>query len=164
MATPFIGEIKMIAFNFPPKNYAFCDGGILPIAQNQALFSLLGTTYGGTGVTTFALPNLQGRMPAGVGAGFPLGQIGGEEAHTLQVNEMPAHTHPVLAVTRVGTQASPAGNFLAAHRGGYSEAPQTLLAPGTLANAGGSQPHFNMPPYLTIPFVIAVYGVYPTRS
>jgi microcystin-dependent protein len=166
VATPFLGEIKIVSFGFPPKGYAFCNGQTMAINQNTALFSLLGTTYGGNGTTTFQLPNLQASAPMHFGNGFQLGQTGGETSHTLLLSEMPQHTHPVQVVSRPGTQQSPAGNYLAAHRGGYADAADanTSLAGGTLALTGGSQPHANMPPYLVLNFVIALVGIFPSRS
>ena len=169
MAEYFMGEIRMVAFNFAPKGWALCNGQILPIAQNQALFSLLGTTYGGNGQTTFALPNLRGRGPMhfGTGPGLSsrfLGEVGGQESHTLSVSELPQHTHPVLVSNAPGTAANPSGNVLAAHRGGYAESPNVALGSGALANTGGSQPHNNMPPFMVISFCIALTGVFPPRT
>lgn len=164
MATPFIGEIKICAFNFPPKGWALCNGQFLPINQNQALFSLLGTTYGGNGVTTFSLPDMRSTGPMHFGGGFVQGQRGGEENHTLISSEMPAHNHFVPASNRPGNQASPAGNLFAAHRGGYGNNSDTSLSPASVSNAGGSQPHSNMPPYLVLNFVIALVGIFPSRN
>jgi microcystin-dependent protein len=165
MATPFLGEIKMVTFNFAPKGYALCNGQTLSIQQNTALFSLLGTTYGGNGTSTFQLPNLQGRAPMHFNGQFLLGQVGGENTHALLISEMPAHAHAVQVVSRPGTQQTPGGNFLAAHRGGYADSADanTSLIASTLAQAGGSQPHDNMPPYLVINFVIALSGIFPSR-
>jgi microcystin-dependent protein len=164
MSSPFLAEIRIVSFNFPPKGWVFCNGQTMAINQNQAIFSLLGTTYGGNGITTFQLPNLQGRAPLHFGNGFVLGETGGEENHTLQITEMPQHNHFVQAVTRPGTQQSAGSNFLAAHRGGYADVTDSAVAPGTLANAGGSQPHPNMPPYLVLNYVIALSGIFPSRS
>ncbi len=164
MANPFLGEIKIVAFNFPPRGWVFCNGQVMAINQNQALFALLGTTYGGNGVSTFQLPNLQGAMPLHFSSSFSLGQVGGEASHTLIQTEMPQHNHVVSAVRRPGTQPSPAGNFLAAHRGGYADATDSTVASGSLAITGGSQPHNNMPPYLVLNFVIALQGIFPSRN
>jgi microcystin-dependent protein len=165
MAEPFIGEIKMVAFTFAPRYWAFCNGQILSIAQNQALFSLLGTTFGGNGQTTFALPNLQGRTPIHVSGTHPLGQTSGEEAHTLLVAEMPTHTHSVGALQADASLRVPNGQLPAhAAEDTYSRAavPVAMNASG-VAPAGGSQAHPNMQPYLTLNFVIALAGIYPSR-
>ena len=165
MAEPFLAEIRMISFNFPPKGWAFCNGQILPINQNQALFSIMGTTYGGNGQTTFALPNLQGRIPLHVGSGFNLGQVGGEQAHTLNISEMPAHTHPVSASGGVATLNSGSNAFMAASSSNpYGAAPDATLNPSSIAPVGGSQPHLNMPPTLTINFIVALQGIFPSRN
>ena len=168
---PFLGEIMLFAGDFVPRGYAACNGQLLPIAQNQALFSLLGTTYGGNGQTTFALPDLRGRVPIHVGQGPGLsdrilGEVGGEEAHTLTVAEMPGHTHVMTARSGNGTTASPAGALFA--RDGadvphYGAGADTQLSPGAIAVAGGSQPHNNMQPYLALQYCIALTGVFPPR-
>nr|WP_260625903.1 tail fiber protein [Hymenobacter sediminicola] len=174
-ADPFIGEIIIFAGNFPPRGYAFCDGQILSIAQNTALFSLLGTTYGGNGQTTFALPDLRGRFPmhAGFSAGpgltqRNLGEAAGAEAVTLLATQMPAHNHPLTTTTAPGTSASPDGTLLANDgRGGTQYAAGTAnaaLAPQSVGIAGGNQPHNNMPPYLAINFCIALEGIFPSRN
>ena len=164
MSDPFIGEIKMISFNFPPKGWAFCNGQLLPINQNQALFSILGTTYGGNGRTTFALPNLQGRVPLHQGNGFTLGERGGEAAAHADINEMPAHTHPARA-SRAADRGQPGRHHL-------GTAPTCALTrptpnahdePAAIGNAGGSQPHENHAPYLVLNFVIALQGIFPSR-
>ena len=156
----------MFGFNFNPKGTAMCNGQLLPINQNQALFSLLGTTFGGNGTTTFALPELRGRVPIHPGTGFTLGQSGGEENHTLVVSEIPSHTHPVSGSSGAGTSGDPTGNLWAdGGKAGYSTgAPNQAMAANTLANTGSSQPHSNMAPYLTINFCIALTGIFPTRS
>jgi microcystin-dependent protein len=171
MAEPFLAEIRMMSFAFPPKGWARCDGQLLPINQNQALFSLLGTTYGGDGRVNFALPDLRARgpmhrgvAPVGGGSEHTLGEGGGEVAHTLTAAEMPAHTHALVVVNRPGTRNTPGGNFLAAHRGGYAEAGNVAMHSGAIGNAGGSQPHANMPPYLTISFCIALQGIFPSQT
>ncbi len=171
MADPFVAEIRIVSFNFPPRGWAFCDGQLLPLSQNTALFSLLGTTYGGNGQSNFALPNLQGSaaMHPGQGPGlslYDLGQVSGSSAVTLLSNEIPAHTHSALAAAVPGLQTTPANNALTRPPTGMgyapAAAPQGLSAP--LGVTGGSQPHNNMQPYLTMNFVIAMQGVYPPRT
>jgi microcystin-dependent protein len=167
MAEPFLAEIRVVSFNFPPKGWALCNGQLLPINQNQALFSLLGTTYGGDGRTTFALPNLQGRVPIQTGGGFALGQSGGEAGHVLTVAEIPAHSHSVAAASGAGTAQSPQGNFWASIGmfDAYSDAtPDSTLNPGAIATTGANQPHDNMPPFLVLNFVIALQGIFPSRN
>jgi microcystin-dependent protein len=163
LADPFLAEIKIISWNFAPKGWAFCNGQLLPINQNQALFSLLGTTYGGNGQTNFALPNLQGRMPIHRGDGFTLGESAGESAHTLTVQELPAHNHTLQGVPTNGDTPIPAA--LANANNLYSSAaPNATLNPGSMANTGGSQAHDNMPPYLVLNFVIALQGIFPSQN
>jgi microcystin-dependent protein len=171
MADPFVAEIRIIPFNFAPKGWAFCDGQLMPLSQNTALFSLLGTTYGGNGQSNFALPNLQGSAPMqpGQGPGLSLrdlGETGGEETVTLLETEMPSHTHTAKGGGLLANQVSPVGNT-------WSGAPQnpytatsnsTTMNPAALSVSGGSQPHNNMPPYLTFYFVIALQGVFPPRT
>ncbi len=165
MSTPFLGEIKIVSWNFAPKGWALCNGQLLPINQNQALFSLLGTMYGGNGQTNFALPNLQGRAPLHVGSGFTQGQIGGETAHTLIVSELPAHTHVPVGNSNNANAASPAGNLWASlSGGGYLSTPNTTMNPVSILPTGGSQPHDNMSPYLTLNFCIALQGIFPSRN
>jgi microcystin-dependent protein len=169
MAEPFLGEIKMLSFSFAPKGWAMCNGQLLPINQNQALFSILGTTYGGNGIQTFALPNLQGRVPMHVGNGFVLGQSGGELSHTLVLAEIPAHTHVPVGSSNPPSVASPAGAYWPTTDGGsYSSTAGTTLAPGpidpAIAPAGGSQPHENRSPFLTLNFCIALSGIFPSRN
>jgi microcystin-dependent protein len=174
MASPFLAEIKMFAGNFAPRGYAFCNGQILSIAQNTALFSLLGTTYGGNGQTTFALPNLQGRVPIhpGQGAGlsqYDLGQMGGVETVTLSQNEIPAHTHSLRVNGAAGTDGVPATNQVLAASTARdklysSSAPTTTLSPQAIATVGGSQPHTNVQPYLAVNFIIALQGIFPSRN
>ena len=173
MADPFVAEIRIFPFNFAPKGWAVCNGQILPISQNTALFSLLGTTYGGDGKSNFALPNLQGNVPmhAGQGPGLSLhelGETGGTETVTLLASEMPGHTHVLGAqTTRVGAVASPAGATLGHPATGnlYVAGSPTLVAtsPTAIARSGGGQPHNNMQPYLTLNFCIALQGVFPAR-
>jgi microcystin-dependent protein len=172
LSEPFLGEIKIISLNYPPKGWAFCNGQLLPINQNQALFSILGTTYGGNGQTNFALPDFRGRSPIHVGAGFILGQKGGEEVHTVTVPETPAHTHPLNASTQQANQATlvtPPGNtpnILAAVTGAQYGSAQNLttLTPDTVTNIGGSQPHENRQPFLVLNFVIALQGIFPSQN
>ena len=168
MSDYFIGQVKMVGFNFAPRDFAFCNGQLLAISQNTALFSILGTTYGGNGQTTFALPDLRGRTPVG-GNGLPvqLGEAGGQEAVTLTVNQIPPHTHGVYADTAAGTTRNP-GNALYATTPtplhGPSNGPLVQLDPRTIGPSGGSQPHPNMQPYLAINFCIALFGFYPSRN
>ena len=165
MSTPFLGEIRIISFNFPPKGWAFCNGQLLAISQNQALFSLLGTMYGGNGTTNFSLPNLQGRVPIHVGNQYIQGQTAGEPAHTLSIQEIPAHTHLVTASSSVADQGSPQGNYLAVESSNaYSTAPDSPMSPQAIPNVGQSQPHDNMSPYLVLNFCIALQGIFPSRN
>src|SRR5690242_8471364 len=165
MAEPFLSEIRIMSFGFPPKGWALCDGQLLPINQNQALFSLLGTTYGGDGRVNFALPNLQGRIPMHMGSGHTLGERGGEQGHTLSISELPMHTHTASGINVAAGTADPSNALLA-------QAPQALgsvyLSPPTglgamnaaaVANVGGSQAHLNMQPFLVLNFSIALQGI-----
>ena len=171
MADPFVAEIRIVSFNFAPKGWAFCNGQLLPISQNTALFSLLGTTYGGNGTSNFALPDIQGKavMQPGQGPGLALhdlGETSGSTAVTLMPSEIPAHTHSALAASVPGLQTTPANNTLTRPPTGLgyapATAPQGLTAP--LGVTGGSQPHNNMQPYLTMNFIIAMQGVFPPRT
>ena len=170
--TPAVGQICMFAGLFAPSGWAFCDGSLLPINQNQALFSLLGTTYGGDGRTTFALPDLRGRVPIGFGQGtglssYVIGQSGGEEAHQLSVNEMPSHNHSAAADNGGGTSATPVGNFPAINNEGiqhYGSNNNATMNAAAIGNSGGGQSHNNMQPYLAINFIIALQGIFPTQS
>ena len=166
MSEPFLAEIRMVGFNFAPRGWAFCDGQILPINQNQSLYSLLGTTYGGDGRTSFALPDLRGRAPIHVGDGNTLGWRGGEERHALSVGEIPAHDHVASASASEGDSLLPAGNVLARRLAEpYHDAANLgAMASGTVANAGSSQPHENMQPWLGIHFCIALRGLFPSRN
>ena len=169
MADPFVAEIRMFGFNFAPKGWAFCNGQLLPLSQNTALFSLLGTFYGGDGKSTFALPNLQGSAPVHQGQGqglseYFLGQQGGSQFVTLLQSEMPIHTHGFMASEEVVNEASPANFFFGAGETRYSApAAITQAAPQALSVAGGSLPHNNMMPYLVVNFCIALQGVFPAR-
>lgn len=166
MSEPFLGELKMISWNFPQKGWAMCNGGTLPINSNQALFSLLGTSYGGDGRTTFGLPDLRGRVPIHQGGGFTLGEVLGEEAHTLIQSEMPDHTHLLLANNATAAQAAFAGAVLASSNNTYTpvDGALTTLRPGTITNIGGSQAHTNMQPYLVINWMIALQGIFPSQT
>jgi microcystin-dependent protein len=172
MATPFVAEIRMFCGNFAPAGWALCNGQLIPIAQNIALFSLLGTTYGGDGRSNFALPNLQAMSPIGQGDGpdlapNTLGQTGGAATVTLVTSEIPAHTHQALGVSHAGVSPSPSGDAWAKpHRDSYTSASSGLTAmnASALASAGGGQPHNNLPPYLVVNFIIALQGIFPPRS
>ena len=167
MAEPFLSEIRIMSFDFAPKGWALSNGQLLPINQNQALFSLLGTTFGGDGRVNFALPDLRGRTPIHVGSGHTLGERGGEQAHTLSIAELPTHTHVLSATSNDGTQVIPAANYLAkaAPANPYS-APTNLSAmnAGSIANTGGSQAHLNMQPFLILSFCIALQGIFPSPT
>ena len=164
MAEPFLGEIRLTGFPFAPKGWALCNGQFMSIAQNQALFAILGTTYGGDGRTTFALPDLRGRVPLHAGSQFTLGQRGGEEAHTLTVAELPAHTHGAVASSNSADQASPVNNFWAnGNQNAYASSPNVGMSQRTTTPTGG-QPHENRPPYLVVNFIIALQGIFPSHN
>ena len=165
MADPFMGEIRIMSFGFAPKNWARCDGQLLPINQNMALFSLLGTTYGGNGSSNFALPNLQTRVPIHLGQGFVQGEAGGEQAHTLTLSEMPTHNHTMSGSSSNADVVSPVDNVVAQSSQLYGPVAQlTSLDPSSISSAGGSQAHENMQPYLTLMFCIATAGIFPSRN
>ena len=164
MSEQFLGEIRIFSFNFPPKGWAFCNGQILSIQQNTALFSLLGTTYGGNGTTTFQLPNLQGATPFHRGNYFVQGEIGGEAAHTLLITELPAHTHVVTASSAVADQNVTAGTVWAQAPSAYDSTLGPAMSTVEVPAMGGSQPHENRPPYLVLNFCIALVGIFPSRS
>ena len=166
MPEPFLAEIKICSFNFPPQGWAFCNGQLLPINQNQGLFSLLGTKYGGDGVVNFALPDLRGRAPIHVGGSFDLGQRAGEEAHTITISEMPAHTHQTRGSADSPTVAPPTNNFWASNTGftPYGTTANIAMSPTCISNVGGSQPHENRSPFLVLNFIIALQGIFPSRN
>jgi len=165
MATPFLSEIRIFSFNFAPKGWALCDGALLPINQNQALFSLLGTTYGGDGRVNFGLPNLLGSTPVHMGNGPILGQRGGEQAHTLVIAEIPNHTHTWGATNAAANQPGPGGNMLGSVAEYNSSAANlTSMSLAVLSTAGANQPHQNMQPFLTLNFCIALQGIFPSPN
>lgn len=169
MAEPFLAEVRIMSFNFPPKGWALCNGQLLPINQNQALFSLLGTTYGGDGRVNFALPDLRGRVPVYVGGstGFTLGQRGGETAHTLSIGEMPQHNHFIRATSTAATTNVPSNTTTFGSVSSSLYMPVTALTtlnPQTVTNSGGSQAHNNMQPFLTLNFCIALQGIFPSQT
>lgn len=167
MSEPFLSEIRMMSFNFAPRGWAQCNGQLMPINQNQALFSLLGTTYGGDGRVNFALPDLRGRVPIHTGNGHTLGERAGETAHTLILSEMPMHTHQLMATSDAGTRAVVPGNMLAKTANQLYHAPDSNLAamnPAAISNVGGTQAHENMMPFLAIMFCIALQGVFPSQN
>lgn len=166
MAEPFLGEIRLMSFVFAPQGWALCNGQLLPINQNQALFALLGTMYGGNGQTTFALPNLQGRVPVHQGSEHTIGEAAGAQAHTLSVSEMPQHTHFVQSSSAAtGGSASPAGRYLGGASNVYRpDGATTSLHPGSLTDTGGSQAHLNMQPFLALNFCIALQGIFPSQN
>lgn len=165
MAEPFLAEIRIMSFEFAPKGWALCNGQLLPINQNQALFSLLGTTYGGDGRVNFALPDLRARVPVHEGNGHTLGERSGEQAHTLSIGEMPAHTHLVQASSAPGTAVNPANAVLAVASNVYRQADNlTALNAASVTNAGGSQAHLNMQPFLALNFCIALQGIFPSPN
>lgn|SRR5262249_31644416 len=165
MSEPYLGEIKVVSFNFPPKGWALCNGQLLPINQNQALFSILGTTYGGDGRVNFALPNYQGRIPLHWGDGFILGQNGGETAHTLNISELPAHQHTPLASTTSPAFPGAGGNIWATFAINlYNSTANAAMNPACIGPMGGGQPHDNMSPYLVVNFIIALQGIFPSQN
>jgi len=168
MSEPFLSEIKIMSFNFPPKGWALCNGQLMPINQNQALFALLGTTYGGDGRQTFGLPNLQGRAPMHAGSGHVLGELGGEQMHTLSIGEMPTHDHGVTATSATATSNAPSPSvMLAQSRDAFLYGANTnmqAMDPAAVTYTGQSQPHANMQPYLTLSFCIALQGIFPSQN
>jgi microcystin-dependent protein len=172
MAEPFLSEIRIISCLFvsgsyvPPRGWALCDGQLLPINNNPALFSLLGTTFGGDGRVNFALPDLRGRTPIHAGSGHTLGERGGEQAHTLSISEIPTHIHDAKAASAAGTLPIPTGNYLGRSPTQFYAAPANLAAlnAGSIRNTGGSQAHLNMQPFLTLSFCIALQGIFPSPT
>lgn len=166
MAEPFLGEVRIMSFNFPPKGWALCNGQTLPINQNQALFSLLGTQFGGNGQTTFNLPDLRGCVPIHMASGFVIGQRGGEYAHTIQMSEMAQHNHLVkVATAATGGFSNPTNRYLGGGNNAYKVGPPTTnLQQGTLQAVGGSQAHENTQPYLVASFCIALQGIFPSQN
>ncbi len=171
MGSPFVGEIRLFAGNFAPVNWSFCDGSLIPISENEALFALLGTTYGGDGVSTFALPDLRGRVPIHQGtllggSQYVLGELAGQETVTLLTQQIPAHTHQVFANSGAGNQSSGQNGFWAQSSLNEFAAPpnSTSLAPTAVGISGGSQPHDNMIPFLTISYIISMFGIFPSQN
>lgn len=167
MAQPYVGEIRMFAGNFAPAGWMFCDGQLLPISENETLFQLIGTTYGGDGQATFALPDLRGRVPLHFGNGFTLAETVGVETVTLTVSQVPAHSHSLLATTSVATQQSVSPNLFAEATlfNPYINTPPTAqMAPQTVGTTGGSQPHDNFQPYLCVDFIISLFGIFPSPN
>ncbi len=165
MAEPFLSEIRLMSFDFAPKGWALCNGQLLPINQNQALFSLLGTTFGGNGQTNFALPDLRGRVPIHVGTGHSLGERGGEQAHTLSIAEIPTHAHQLRAASDNSDSNVPGTRNLGSTANLYGPPTGlTTLTPSTVANVGGSQAHLNMQPFLSLTFCIALQGIFPSPN
>jgi microcystin-dependent protein len=168
MSSPFIGEIRMVGFNFAPVGWAFCNGALMPIDQNDAMFQLIGTTYGGDGQTTFALPNLQSRVPMHVGNGHVLAESSGAETVTLTTNQMPIHGHLPQADSNNGNSSNPTGNIWAQSQASRqyvaAGSANALMNAGAMASAGGSQPHDNMLPFLAVNFVISLFGIFPSQT
>ena len=166
MAQPYVGEIRMFAGNFAPAGWMFCEGQLLPISENETLFLLIGTTYGGDGQSTFALPDLRGRIPIHQGNGFILAETGGAEEVTLTVQQIPAHSHPLLASTNISNQTSPTGNVLSQSSAAsmyIEDITSANLTAGSIGPVGGSQPHTNFQPYLCIDFIISLFGIFPNQ-
>ena len=169
MSQPYVGEIRMFAGNFAPAGWMFCEGQLLPISENATLFNLIGTTYGGDGQQTFALPDLRGRLPLHQGNGFTLAETGGVEEVTLTVQQIPAHSHPALATNDDASNIVPTGQVLAAgtvvSTAPYgTDAPKSPLVPSSIGSTGGSQPHNNFQPYLCIDFIISLFGAFPSQT
>lgn len=167
MAQPYVGEIRLFAGNFAPAGWMFCEGQLLPISENETLFQLIGTTYGGDGQSTFALPDLRGRIPIHQGNGFILAETGGAEEITLTVNQIAAHSHPLLASAATATDPNPANNVSATTTQMeiyYADAPDSNMAPQSISPVGGSQPHTNFQPYLCVDFIISLFGIFPSPT
>lgn len=168
MSTPYIGEIRMFGGNFAPAGWVCCNGQLLSISENDVLFNLIGTTYGGDGQSTFGVPNLQGRLPMHQGSGFPLAQSAGSETVTLTGTQLPSHSHPYLATQSAATTGNPSGALPAQTAGSTyastTSAPTTTMSPQGIVQTGGNQPHDNMMPYLAVSFIISLFGIYPSQS
>lgn len=169
MAQPYVGEIRMFGGNFAPAGWMFCEGQILPISENDTLYNLIGTTYGGDGQETFGLPDLRGRVPVHQGGGIQIGQLAGTESVTLNVSQMPAHTHTMLATSAAATDTTASGLVLAATASATaspygSDAPRNTLSPASINSLGGSQPHENRQPFLCVSFIISLFGIFPSQS
>lgn len=172
MAQPYVGEIRMFAGNFAPAGWAFCEGQTLPISENEVLFQLIGTTYGGDGEQTFNLPNLASRVPIHMGTGpdgttYEMGEMAGVESVTLTPQQIPSHNHALVATTAIATQSSPSGNLLAQSSAMdlyIEDVPNVALSPQSIGPAGGSQPHENMQPFLCINFIISLFGIFPSQT
>ena len=167
MSNPYVGEIRMFGGNFAPAGWAFCQGQLIAISENDTLFNLIGTTYGGDGQSTFGLPNLQGRAPVHVGSGFVLGQMAGSETVTVTTQQLPIHTHPMAASKDAANQITGANGVLASPVSlatYFNASPDTPLNAAAVAMSGGNQPHENMQPYLVINFIISLFGIYPTQN
>ena len=165
MSQPYVGEIRMFAGNFAPAGWMFCQGQLLPISEFETLFNLIGTTYGGDGQSTFALPDLRGRLPIHQGSGFVLAANGGAETVTLTTNQIPAHSHTVTATTNPNTASLPGGNYLASGPDIYDQNKAgTATMAAAISSVGGSQPHSNFQPYLCVSFILSLFGVYPSQS
>jgi microcystin-dependent protein len=169
MAQPYVGEIRMFAGNFAPVGWMFCEGQLLPISENETLFNLIGTTYGGDGQSTFALPDLRGRLPLHQGGGFTLAETGGAEEITLTINQIAAHSHPLLASTALASSPDPVGAVTAQSRTAgvdlyLEDNPTVNMAPSAIGSVGGSQPHTNFQPYLCVDFIISLFGIFPSPT
>jgi microcystin-dependent protein len=168
MAQPYVGEIRMFAGNFAPAGWMFCEGQLIPISENETLFNLIGTTYGGDGQSTFALPDLRGRTPIHQGNGFILAETGGAEEITLTINQIPSHGHPMIASTVVAQDTSPAGKIVGGAGGGalpyIQDVTDTNLSPQAVSTVGGSQPHTNIQPFLCVDFIISLFGIFPSAT
>jgi microcystin-dependent protein len=167
MAQPYVGEIRIFAGNFAPAGWMFCEGQLLPISENETLFQLIGTTYGGDGESTFALPDLRGRLPLHQGNGFILAETGGAEEVTLTVQQIPVHNHVSVGLTNNASSANAAGNLLAqtpSYTPYIAQAPNSQLAPVSIGSTGGSQPHTNFQPYLCLNFIISLFGIFPSPT
>ena len=167
MAQPYVGEIRMFAGNFAPAGWMFCEGQLLPISEYETLFNLIGTTYGGDGQSTFALPDLRGRIPLHFGNGFTLAETGGVETVTLTVSQIPAHSHALLASTSVGNDTTPSNNVMSEPSGFFPYVnvnPAATMSPASIGSVGGSQPHNNFQPYLCVDFIISLFGIFPSQT